>query len=767
MKKHISLFLILAILLSLLIFTATVQGKELSFTGEDFSGSPVYSEKQLFTDLIEARSGEEGHLDVSSAEGHAGDEITLDVAIAENPGIIALGLDVGYDDEVLELVSATAKDFNGVSFGPLTNQPFKLSWDDVLNPDNTQSGVIAQLKFVIKDDAPLGDTTVTLSYDADNIFNANYENVPFNVTNGTVTVKDEELPVVVPDITILACNLSFQDSIYIKYAVSTEDISAVKMLFWTSPQTEYVYGTHNAELDPGAPEKVGSTMCAVFQYRNVFAKQMTDTIYARAYIEIGGVKYYSAVKKYSVLQYAYNKTGRTGTASTNQKLINLLNDMLQYGSSAQKYFNYKTGRLATMDFYQVQVVGGWLRDMCDSGLYLPGESVTLTAPATNAEGLSFVSWQDSNENIVSTEATFTVTVGNTNEVYTAVFGKVIDYSLFEFESNGDGTCVIVGLNQHKSTEIELPEYAPNGDLVTEIDAAAFAGEDITSITIPASITSIGRNAFKNCDALTEVHFLGTRAQWEAIAVASGNDVLSTATVYCADDMLGRFGSCILEADFSGETLDESEFVAWNGYALQDGSLHLGHGGDWVSSSPIVRTADTFTNYIANFKMFGDKRDCYYGFGLRCNDQHTLMVGGRFGVPSASERSVGIAIDIFGGGNSTLGDNIGITFCDGGENGNAPAFMIPRPNRYDPGVNAEFLVVDSTDEISIYIDNYLLVTIKLYGLTDGVYTSAVAYDANGTELFDDNVTVLEAGTIVFYQRNNHIVISDFSVYELLA
>ena len=225
------------------------------------------------------------------------------------------------------------------------------------------------------------------------------------------------------------------------------------------------------------------------------------------------------------------------------------------------------------------------------------------------------------------------------------------------------------------------------------------------------------------------------------------------------------GAKLLEADFSGDAVVDSEIVAWSGYSLQDGSLHLGHGGDWVASSPIARTADTFTNYIANFKMVGDKRDCYYGFGLRCNDQHTLMNGGRFGVPSAEEKAVGIAIDIFGAANSTLGDNIGVTFCDNGANGNAPAFTIARPEGFDPGVNTAFTVADSGDKITISIEGKELLTIELSGLADGNYTSAAAYDANGNELFNGAVTVLEEGTICFYQRNNHIIVSDFTVSEL--
>lgn len=225
------------------------------------------------------------------------------------------------------------------------------------------------------------------------------------------------------------------------------------------------------------------------------------------------------------------------------------------------------------------------------------------------------------------------------------------------------------------------------------------------------------------------------------------------------------GDKLLEADFSGDELAADELVAWSGYVLQDGALHLGSGGDWVASSPIVRTAEMYSNYVATLKFYGDKRDCYYGFGIRTNNEFQLMNGGRFGVLSPSETAVGIAVDIFGAGNSTLGNNIGITFCDGGENASAPAFTLARPEGFDPGAAAEFTIVDSGDKITIRIDGKELVTIELSGLADGAYTAAKAYDAAGNEVFSGDVTVLDEGTIQIYQRNNHVVINEISVSEI--
>lgn len=75
-------------------------------------------------------------------------------------------------------------------------------------------------------------------------------------------------------------------------------------------------------------------------------------------------------------------------------------------------------------------------------------------------------------------------------------------SELRFASNGDGTCVIVGLGTCTDTCVVIPEYAPTGERVTEIGAMAFYGcESITAIQIPASVAKIGELALAACKNL--------------------------------------------------------------------------------------------------------------------------------------------------------------------------------------------------------------------------------------------------------------------------
>ncbi len=224
-----------------------------------------------------------------------------------------------------------------------------------------------------------------------------------------------------PELSIKYCNLSFRDSICIKYAVES-NVSDVKILIWTSPDETYTIGTQDDEITDWDEEKVNGVPYKVFDYTKLFAKQMTDVVYARAYTQADGVDYYSKVEKYSVLQYAYNKLGKTATASTNTELKELLTNMLAYGASAQKYLDdYKVDRLATADWYQVKVSVGTLDDGCTEGLYLPEDKVTLIAPETDVNGEVFSHWEDSNGNKVATTAMYELTVGTANEIYTPIY----------------------------------------------------------------------------------------------------------------------------------------------------------------------------------------------------------------------------------------------------------------------------------------------------------------------------------------------------------
>lgn len=77
------------------------------------------------------------------------------------------------------------------------------------------------------------------------------------------------------------------------------------------------------------------------------------------------------------------------------------------------------------------------------------------------------------------------------------------------------------------TAITLP------DSVTGIHTRAFAGcTNLTRITLPATLLYVGPAAFVGCSGLKKVCFRGTKAQWDAIPLTTGNQPLHAAALSC-------------------------------------------------------------------------------------------------------------------------------------------------------------------------------------------------------------------------------------------
>lgn len=245
-----------------------------------------------------------------------------------------------------------------------------------------------------------------------------------------------------PVLTIKAYNITFKDSVYLKYAVSAENADDVRMLIWTEDQDTYEYGTQAFVLESDGTTTVSGVRCKTFTFTNLTAKQMTDNVYGRAYTVKNGQTYYSKVTKYSILDYAYNKMGKTGTATTDAKLLNLIDKMLEYGAAAQIYYNGGTGyhleRLANDTYYQVKVVGGTLQNGFDKQLYKPMTYVTIKAPAEDENGVAFDHWEDSEGEYIGSDAEMTIIVGAENEVYTAKYTAFADSFTVTFK-DFDGT----------------------------------------------------------------------------------------------------------------------------------------------------------------------------------------------------------------------------------------------------------------------------------------------------------------------------------------
>lgn len=126
---------------------------------------------------------------VESVVALPGDCVQVKIDIANNPGIASLKINVDYDD----YLTLTNVEFNS-AFGSFVtaptpyNNPQSLSMISPLS-DVASNGTFATLTFKISDNAPSDYVAdIILTYDEDDVFNADFENVPLSVVNGYVKI---------------------------------------------------------------------------------------------------------------------------------------------------------------------------------------------------------------------------------------------------------------------------------------------------------------------------------------------------------------------------------------------------------------------------------------------------------------------------------------------------------------------------------------------------------------------------------------------------
>ena len=332
-----------------------------------------------------------------------------------------------------------------------------------------------------------------------------------------------------PVLTVMGHNLALLENFSIMYYVDAQNVpaNATKgLLIFTKPQAAYTI--ENAEFN--ITESTTSYGYDLYYFNDVAAKQITENFYAVPYAMVGDLVYYGEADKYSVLEYCLNKKNSETIGSDGvRKLGEVVSDILQYGTSTQEYLKYNTTRLANEIFYRINIEGGVLTDNFTTGLYCKNETVDVIATFANVPGYSFEGWYDSADNLLSINPVASIDCPTNDETFTAKYSQ---YSVgIEFESNGDGTCSIVGVGELEGDDLVIPAKAPNGDVVTYIDQSAFSGGTFKTVTIPDTITDIGKRAFDGCANLTDVYFGGTAAKWAEVTIFAFNDSLNNAAFH--------------------------------------------------------------------------------------------------------------------------------------------------------------------------------------------------------------------------------------------
>lgn len=128
---------------------------------------------------------------ISNVIGRAGGTVDVTISIDKNPGITGAILKVNYDP-VLSLDNVVA----GEAFGTLTfaelavpyMNPLVLSWDGTV--DDYNSGTLVTMTFIIPEGIEAGEYPITITYDADDIYNGDFNDVAISVKQGAIQVTD-------------------------------------------------------------------------------------------------------------------------------------------------------------------------------------------------------------------------------------------------------------------------------------------------------------------------------------------------------------------------------------------------------------------------------------------------------------------------------------------------------------------------------------------------------------------------------------------------
>ncbi len=127
---------------------------------------------------------------VSNSTVNAGDSVEITVSLENNPGIASIVLSVAFDSDALTLTEVIYNDsIGGQTVQPQNmKNPVKLYWINGF-ADAEGDFVLATLRFTVNTNATAGDYNIALSYNADDVYDISETNLPFEIVNGKITVK--------------------------------------------------------------------------------------------------------------------------------------------------------------------------------------------------------------------------------------------------------------------------------------------------------------------------------------------------------------------------------------------------------------------------------------------------------------------------------------------------------------------------------------------------------------------------------------------------
>lgn len=150
-----------------------------------------------------------------------------------------------------------------------------------------------------------------------------------------------------------------------------------------------------------------------------------------------------------------------------------------------------------------------------------------------------------------------------------------------FQSLENNTCIVASIGAFSGEDLEIPEKSPYGETVVGIASRAFEGcEELVSIHIPATVTSIGDGVFKGCSSLAMITVDRANSQFSSVggilysksktllvcypAARIGNSYLLNLNVKTIADDAFYGVKHLSQINYEGTTSDFSKIAIGNG-----------------------------------------------------------------------------------------------------------------------------------------------------------------------------------------------------------
>ena len=131
-------------------------------------------------------------LKLETAAVSPGSQVQIPITIQSNTGIASLKMSISYDDEILTLTNVAVPQNSGA----YSSVPQPYSSNQIINFVSplsafSKTGVFATLTFSVNPNADMNKVSdIIVEYDEDDIFDMNFNTVPFVSVNGAVLVSD-------------------------------------------------------------------------------------------------------------------------------------------------------------------------------------------------------------------------------------------------------------------------------------------------------------------------------------------------------------------------------------------------------------------------------------------------------------------------------------------------------------------------------------------------------------------------------------------------